>query len=281
MSFVAFQQAMADLVMSPARRVEIHEDPAAGLAAFDLTAAERERLIALAADPGPGFRTATVIHRSFRLSMLANTLPLTCRALGAFGVRDVMQAYWEEHLPRNFYYAAEARRFGGFARAWFAREGFAHPLLPEVLEVEIALHDLAETAPWPGVEGAAGSAQVAAALADPGAWSARLAAGCRLLRFRRDPAVVLAELRAGRPVPELPEGEHYLLLVARPDREVDHRALDSASGRLLYACDGETSLAALAAAAVGDDVHRPIDALLATGYLELAPAGALSRFPEE
>jgi hypothetical protein len=252
MSLQGFQQAMAELVLSPRWKARIVADPAAGLAPYDLTPAERGRIEALAADPGPGLRASTMIHRSFRLSMLSNTLPLTCRALGAAGVRDVVSAYWQTYLPQNYYYVQEGLRFGRFALARWAESGFSHPLLPEVLEVELTQNELSELPPWPGEATAPVAEEVAAALgraavgelAALGGWTARCHPSCRAVLFRRDPAAVLPALQAGAAPPDdLLEGEHYLLLVTLPTQQVDHRAIDRPWGRLLYACDGLRSLA--------------------------------------
>lgn len=286
MSLQAFQQALADLVISPELRARVALDPAAGLAPFDLTGEERKRLAELAADPGPGMRTSTLIHRSFRLSMLSNTLPLTCRALGAAGVREVMQAYWREHLPRNYYYVEEAFRFGRFALAFWAESGFSHPLLPELLEMELAVHELAGGEPWPG-EGAAVPLPPAiaggASLAPLSRWRARLHPSLRAVRFRRDPGEVLRALEEGRlPSEDLPEGEFFLLLVTLPTGQVDQRAVAPEWGRTLCACDGRRSLAEQLAgggAAEAEAARERLGTLAAAGYLTFEEVAAGARHP--
>ena len=89
MSLRGFQLALSELVMKPGLRRRI-ADGAVGaeeaLAGFELSDRERRRLEALARDAR--LKTGTTIHRSFRLSMLANTLPRTCKVLAPAG------AYW-------------------------------------------------------------------------------------------------------------------------------------------------------------------------------------------
>src|SRR5437764_905727 len=118
MSLLGFQQALAELVMTPALRRRVADGGAqvdAALAAYELSARERRRLEALARDPG--LTTGTTIHRSFRLSMLLNTLPRTCKVLPPAALRELVHAYWQGTVPWSIQYVPEARRFAEFTLA--------------------------------------------------------------------------------------------------------------------------------------------------------------------
>ena len=223
MSLLGFQQALSELVMTPALRRRIAEGGAAvgdALAAYELSDRERRRLAALARDPG--LKTGTTIHRSFRLSMLANALPRTCKVLAPQALRELVRVYWKEHLPRSLQYVPEARRFAEYARGRSrAGEIPDHPYLDEVLETELAILDLGELPAWEP------AADALAADGDPRR---------RVVPFRHDPDAVLGPLAAGQAPPAgLPEGEHYLLLTARGGGRVDLRALPCEEGRALRA----------------------------------------------
>jgi hypothetical protein len=271
MSLGEFQRALSDLVMSPAFRDRVAAAPAAALAPFDLTARERARLQRVARDSG--VKAGTLIHRSFRLSMLSNTLPRTCKVLGPEGLRDVVHAYWQENPPRTLFYVREARRFGDFALDRFRRGVFVNDFLPELLEAELDILLLSRLDP-----SVPAMVPVELPVEPPGDLAAavpRLHPRCRVVRFRRDPEVVLAETGAGRIPGELPAGEHYLLLATAGGGDVLLRPIPVEWGRALLACDGETAVAALAAddRFAGEppftDVARE---LAAEGYLVFAPA---------
>src|SRR4051812_32758033 len=109
MSLQEFQRALSDLVMSPALRARVAAEGDEDLGAYELSERELRRLKALARDPG--LRTGALIHRASRLSMLSNTIPRTCRALGSRGLKELVHAYWNEHLPQSMLYVQEATRF--------------------------------------------------------------------------------------------------------------------------------------------------------------------------
>jgi hypothetical protein len=251
MALADYQHALSRLVMSPPFRAQVAESPEEALAGFDLSPRELERVAAVARDPG--MRTGTLIHRSFRLSMLSNTLPRTCKALGPQGIKDFVHAYWLEQPPRSLLYVREGMRFGDWALARMRADGFRHDLLPEVLEAEMATLELSRQEAWD---------EEPAATAVP-----RLHPHLRIVRFRRDPDVVLPELAAGR-IPEgLEEGEHYLLVRTPRVGEVTLSQLTPEAGRVLLACrDG-------ALPGENEEDQEMVRELVEEGYLLLAPPG--------
>jgi hypothetical protein len=290
MSLRGFQQALSELVMTPALRRRVAAGGADGpdgddaLAVYELSARERRRLEALARDPG--LKTGTTIHRSFRLSMLANALPRTCKVLAPPALRELVHAYWKENLPRSLQYVPEARRFAEFAlersRAGAVPE---NPYLDEVLETELAILSLAELEAWAPPPSAATAAVSSGADGDDGeAWAWLLHPLCRVVSFRHDPEAVLQPLAAGRVPPAgLAEGEHYLLLLARGGGRVDHRPVSRDEGRVLRACaaagDAGARAEDLPRSAGLEDAGRAAAALAATGragWTVCAPRRAVS-----
>ncbi len=266
MSLLGFQQALAELVMTPALRRRLAEggaDVDAALAAYELSARERRRLAAIARDPG--VKTGTTIHRSFRLSMLLNTLPRTCKVLPPEALRELVHAYWKGTVPRSIQYVPEARRFAEFALARSRAGAIAdNPYLDEVLETELAILSLAELEAWAPPPQPAAAAAPAGEGDEARGW--RLHPLCRLVPFRHDPNAVLQPLAAGRVPPAgLAEGEHYLLLMARGGGRVDHRPVAQGEGRVLRAC-----------AAAGDAGTRAEDLPRSTGLAAGGSAAALA-----
>lgn len=238
MSLKSFQIALAELIMSPALRRRAQEDPEGALAGFDLTARERRRLLAVAADART--RAGTRIHRAFRLSMLARTLPKTCVVLGPERLRDVVHAFWRRHLPESLYYSREAARFGEELRRRLASgELDDDPLLADVLEVELAILSLADEGRrgrlgggGPEDELPAGGEATSPAGGDR---PAPLPPECRLLRLRHDPERFLPALEREEVPRDLVPGEHWLLLTWRGGGRIERRALPAAAGRRLAA----------------------------------------------
>lgn len=228
MSMLGFQRALSKLVMSPPFRMSVAESPEEALAGIDLSDLERKRIEALARDPR--MKTGTMIHRSFRLSMLSRTLPRTCTALGSEGIRDWVHAYWQEQLPRSLLYIREGIRFAHWALARMREQGIDNPFLPEVLEAELALLELSRQELW---------SQEPEAIADG---KPRLHPHCRIARFRHDPDLLLSELGAGRVPEDLLEGEHYLLVRSTEPGQVEMSTIIPEAGRVLLVCAGDGSV---------------------------------------
>lgn len=255
MSLQGFQQALTDLVMSPALRARVSEDPSC-LGGYDLSELERRRLASLARDPR--VRTPTFLHRSFRLSMLANTLPRSCKALGPRGLRELTHPYWSEGPPRTMQYVKEAHLFGGYALGRLRDGSFQHPFLEEVLETELAALTLDRSgAVWkPGERPVPDDLAVQAL---------RLHPACRAIPWRHDPDAVLAALDAGRPLEGFPEAEHCLLLTAAGGGKLTMKAFGGEEARALRAADGVRMVGDLCAEL--DLPGRVFAELMAAGWL--------------
>lgn len=268
MSLDGFQRAMGALLMAPGLRAELARLPSPelpeGLAQYELTERERQRLHAVARQPG--MRVTTVLHRAARLSMLSNTLPRTCVALGGQGLQEATHRYWKEHPPTSVQYVREALRFAGFLREHLRAGTWVNPLLPEVLEAEVAMLELSRAearAPRPVEPPLEGTAWDEA--------RPRLAPWCRVVPFRREPLGVLRELAAGRLPPETPEGEYTLVLESMAPGRVAQHVVDAARGRLLRASTGEPSVSRLCAEL--DCPPALVHELAGRGFLRVTPGG--------
>lgn len=109
-----FQQAMADLVASPARVQAARADPAAWLADYDLTDAERRRLAGFLVQPG--LALGCMVYRANRLAPVAMHLTELCRAIGP-GLRALMDDFWQAHPHSEPNPLLECARFCDFLAA--------------------------------------------------------------------------------------------------------------------------------------------------------------------
>lgn len=267
MSLPEFQRALSEMVMSPGFRNRVAEDPGAALSPFDLSERELRRLESLARDAR--LKTGTLLHRSTRLSMLSNTIPRTCRALGPKGLKELTHAYWSEHPPYSSFFIEEGIRFGRFA---LERLGEDQALAREVLETELAMLELT------GCDGVWEASPEPVRPPASGVWVPRLHPLCRAVRFHHPPLTVFAELEAGRVPRDLPEGERYLLLLLAAPKKVSLQEVPVEHGRALLAVadhggrGGRSTVAELCR--TGPVEERAFEAMLAAGYLtaEAAPA---------
>ena len=130
MSAAAFQSHFARLVIDPDFRDDVRSRGNEALAA-DLSALERDRLLAVASDPG--LDVTRTLHKGFRLSKLVGQLPLTCAALGKEALSREVAEFWRRNPPVSFYYLAEAVSFCDFLAARL-EEGMEPPT-PYLAEV--------------------------------------------------------------------------------------------------------------------------------------------------
>jgi hypothetical protein len=106
-----FQQAMCDLIASPALCTAARRDPSLLRAAYDLTDREADRLTLIARHHG--MTAACSLYRANRLAPLVMNLPRTCRALGA-ALRPLLDEFWAANPETNVHFFVECDRFCGF-----------------------------------------------------------------------------------------------------------------------------------------------------------------------
>lgn len=129
MSMAAFQRAYADLASSPKLCLAVRADPEAALAAYELDDRERGRLARAVWQRG--MDANCTLYRVTRITPLNTVLPLTLGLIHPL-LRELLDAYWEEHPLHDVRFAGEAGRF----IAWLE----AHPdRLPDPADEIIAL----------------------------------------------------------------------------------------------------------------------------------------------
>ena len=240
MSLLGFQQAFFEIVTTPALRQELAALPPPelppALASFELTERERRRLHAVARDRGTFM--VQRLHRATRLSMLSNTVPRTCEALGAQKLQEVVHRFWKENPLTRAQYLREGLRFGEFLRARLAAGEVVHELLPDLLEAELAILML-------GMSGLAAPSTPPVLPEGAALEQARpkLSPWCRVLPFHREPRAVLRAI--GHVPATLPEGESFLVLAGLGPGRVSVNVVDAPRGRLLLASTGERDVAQL------------------------------------
>src|SRR5712691_8587048 len=133
MTLDVYQQVFCRMVASPAFRDRVLERPAEELNGLDLTERERQRLLAIAAQPG--MRVNTAIHRANRLSPLDQAVPFTCFLLGE-RLPGLLERYWAENPTENLQTPAECERFAAFLDGELQAGRIEDPYLEEVLLFE-------------------------------------------------------------------------------------------------------------------------------------------------
>jgi hypothetical protein len=104
-----FQQALADLVASPARCQAVRDGDGSMLQGYQLTDRERTRLVGMARQPA--MAANCMVYRSNRLTPLVLNLADTCSALGP-RLREVLDDYWDDNPTDNFvHFLIETDRF--------------------------------------------------------------------------------------------------------------------------------------------------------------------------
>ena len=131
-----FQQALADLVSSPALCTEARRDPAVLRGRYQLTDRESRRLEQIINHPGMACNC--MLYRANRLAPLALNLPDLVKALGP-GLREMLDAFWTEYSNTDVHFYVESYRFCEFIAREIARgRTFAAEVAP-ALEREMAI----------------------------------------------------------------------------------------------------------------------------------------------
>jgi len=197
-TLASFQRALSDFIASPALVRQVWDDPDSALAGYQLSARERARLKAVARQPG--METSCALYRMNRVTPLYTYLRLTCQALEG-SLREELDRFWRLQ-PAHVQFEREVEHFETFLRSR-VHAGALPPLVEEVLDLELAVNALRY--------GYAGSERPVAR----GALALRKDA--RVVRLSREPLALLSALDTEIPLDELPEGEHYVLVMGGGD----------------------------------------------------------------
>lgn len=198
------------MVASPAFRDRVLEWPAQAWNSLDLTERERQRLLAVAAQPG--MRVNTAIHRANRLSPLDQTLPFTCFLLGA-RLLGILERYWSENPTENLQIPAECERFAAFLIDEIKGGRLDDPYIEDVLTFERTCTELRFF--------------TEAELRSLASAGDDLPPLVRIVTFRHDPLPLLEAL-ANREAPpaDIAAGQFNLLIDCRSG-EADFRLVDA------------------------------------------------------
>jgi hypothetical protein len=247
---------MADLVASPGLCLQVRQQPASALRAYELTARECDRLTAIVWQRG--MSTNCSLYRANRITPLYTHLMLTCTVLGARLMSEV-ELFWQHCNESDLQFEPEINRFVAFLRGRVEAGELDCPFLESVAAFELAVNELLYLPRRRLI------AHAARAPADQDTGSMRVHPLARVVRFAHEPAQLLTALAARRSPPEdLPEGEFFLVVRATAD-DIDVVQVDALLGHALERMTlGETPDAAATAALLSAElaVGRP-----------LAPAG--------
>lgn len=232
MSLAAFQRAIVDMAASPALCAAVMDDAAAALAGYDLTEREIGRLASAAASKG--MVVNCMLYRANRLAPLSSQLRYTFHLLG-MELRATAEAYWAVNPRLEPNATVEVRRFAQFVRDRARAGDIREPLVPEVLEWEMTVYELALLP-----AGRVAEETEARQLRASPYGALRLHPLIGISRFSYEPGALLGALFAKRrpPYDDVPAGDHYLLVDARSGERLFYPLTPEGARSLLAVRDG-------------------------------------------
>lgn len=218
MTIASFQQALADLVASPAFCLAVREDAAPALADYALSELELKRLRSIVWQRG--MSANCTVHRATRVTPIYTLLPLTCALLEPNLTTELNQ-YWSAFPRMEIRFDLEISRFAG----WLSRrlkEGLPkapHDLdaIASVLAIELICEKLRLS---PRCHSQTSEARDA------------MESRSETVRLNWNPLALLKEAGSEHPrFDAVPRGEH-LLVVAMIDDEIKIAVDGDTPGRL-------------------------------------------------
>lgn len=195
MSLLGYQQALCDLIASPASCLRLRDGDASVLDGYDLDGRDRRRLEAVVAQRG--MSTTCTLYRVNRITPIFTLLPLTCFLLGD-GLIAEAEKFWEQTGGTDLQFSPEADRFAAFVRRRVEEGSIDNPYVEEVMELELALNRVA--------------------------FAARRSREETRIPFRHDPVALLGPLsRRQLPVTPPEQGE-FVVVVDVSEHDVELRA---------------------------------------------------------
>jgi hypothetical protein len=216
---------MCDLVASPDLCALLIQSPEQVLARYDLSVRDRRRLVEVVQQQGMFVNCS--LYRTNRISPIYNLMPYTCFVLGD-ALMDEATEFWKNFDESRLQFDEEVKKFGNFLRRRIELGFQTSPILPDVLEYELASNELRFTS----------RKDVLAFLERNDVRSGRnmdvrLHPLLRLLLFRHEPRQLLELLNEKRSAPyEIPEGEFWLLLDGKGET-LETKLIEPGLGRLL------------------------------------------------
>ncbi len=200
----AFQAAVARLVVDPAFRDRVR---AIGAAALDgeLTSIEEQRVMAIVGEKG--LDATRTLHKSFRLTKLYSTLPLTRQLLRPNRLAKEIGSFWEATPSDSHYFLDESIAFCDFLRKRL-RSGLRIKHLEEIVTYERANLNLRRARIEPEVPKR------------------------EIVRFRYDPIILFAQLVKGKHPRAVPERTCTMIGTVNKEGEVHWRLSEKLSDKL-------------------------------------------------
>lgn len=195
MSLLGYQQALCDLIASPASCLRLRGGDTAVLDGYDLDDRDRRRLRTVVGQRG--MSTACTLYRVNRITPIFTLLPLTCFLLGDELIGEA-EAFWQETVATDLQFSPEASRFAAFVSQRIEERAIDNPYVEEVMELELALNRV----------NFAGPAE----------------RGETRVRFRHDPEALLGPLSRRQLPPEPPAEGEFWVVVDASGPEVELRA---------------------------------------------------------
>jgi hypothetical protein len=141
MSLRSFQRAVVELTLAPRMARALRGGDAGALAGYDLTERERDRLFAIARQPGISVHCS--LSRGNRLEVIMEAFPMTCVLLRPL-LRVLLDELFEEHRPSHYQLAEERGAFAALLARKLAAGDLAIEYLDEILAYETACLALTE-----------------------------------------------------------------------------------------------------------------------------------------
>jgi hypothetical protein len=200
----AFQAAVARLVVDPAFRDRVR---AIGAAALDgeLTSIEQQRVMSIVDEKG--LDATRTLHKSFRLTKLYSTLPLTRQLLGPNRLAKEIGSFWEATPSDSHYFLDESIAFCDFLRKRL-RSGLRIKHLEEIVTYERANLNLRR-------------ARIEPEVPKP-----------EIVRFRYDPIILFEQLVKGKHPRAVPERACTMIGRVNQEGEVHWRLSEKVSDKL-------------------------------------------------
>jgi hypothetical protein len=143
MSLQAFQHAVVELTLAPHMSEALRAGDESALSGYDLTRRERERLLAIAAQPGMAVHRT--LARGNRLEAIFGAFPMTCILLRPV-LRAIVDELWAAHRPAHYQLTGEADAFIAFIERKMADGSLAIEYLADVFGYERACHAMLDSA---------------------------------------------------------------------------------------------------------------------------------------
>jgi hypothetical protein len=131
-----FQQALADLIASPALCIEARANPDLLRQQYQITEREAQRLQGVVNHPG--MKCNCMLYRANRLAPLALNLPNLVKALGG-RLRNVLDDFWQIYKNTDVHFYVESYRFCEFVRDEVARGRDLPAAVPSALQIDMTV----------------------------------------------------------------------------------------------------------------------------------------------